>query len=243
MIIGNISFGNLVLRAAGFAGVALVVSCSGADKGGFGGGGEHVDIIEDTGKNTGSVDTETSTTDTSVQTTDTAATTVDTSDTGDTADTGTTEPQIEGTGYDRGDIAYDLVAPDQNDDEWKLHSQIGEVIVLLIGDGYDPNFTTMSGYLGELESKYGIETAALLLSDLYEAPADLYDADAWATSHSAPTVLYDPSAERSLQLEWAPIVRPQLFVIDTEMTIFWINSGYTALTQLEEKIEDLVYGN
>ena len=243
MIRRNITIRKLVFCSLCLSSALVVASCSGANTGGFGGGGEHVDIVEDTGKHTGSNDTDTATTtetDTSTQTIDTS---VDTGVSEDTGDTGVTEPAIEGTGYGRGDTAYNLIAPDQNDMEWQLHSQIGEVIVLLIGDGYETNFTTISGYLGGLESKYGIETAALLLSDLYESPADLYDADLWATSHAVPTVLYDPSPERALQLEWAPIVRPQLFIIDSEMTIFWTNSGYTALTQLEEKVEDLVYGN
>jgi len=248
MIRRNISKSELVLCSLALAGAGLTVSCSGAEGGGFGGGGEHVDIIEDTdddtdqGGNDTSSSTQTTDTGTPTQTTDTSTST-QTIDTGDSGDTGATEPQIEGTGYGRGDVAYNLTAPDQEDDEWQLYSQLGEVVVLIIGDGYDSNFTTMSGYMGGLESKYGIQTAALLLADIYESPADQYDADAWATTHSAPTVLYDPSAERALQLEWAPIVRPQLFVIDSEMNIFWTNSGYTAITQLEEKVEDLVYGN
>ena len=167
MIRRNITIRKLVFCTLGLSGAAIVASCSGANTGGFGGGGEHVDIVEDTGKHTGSNDTDTDTATTT--TTDTGTSVTDTSiDTGDTGDTGVTEPAIEGTGYDRGDTAHNLIAPDQNDIEWQLHSQIGEVIVLLIGDGYDSNFTTMSGYLGGLESKYGIETAALLLSDLYE---------------------------------------------------------------------------
>ena len=243
MIRRNISIRELVFCSLGLAGTTVVVSCSGADNGGFGGGGEHVDIVEDSGRHVGTGDTDTNNstgTDTSGQGTETTTTFPDT---GLFGDTGVIEPQIEGTGYGRGDTAYNLIAPDHNYVEWQLHSQIGEVVVLLIGDGYDPNFTAMSGELEGLEAKYGIETAALLLSDIYEAPADLYDAGAWAASHSVPTVLYDPSPERTLQLEWAPIVRPQIFVVDADMTIFWTNGGYTALTQLEEKVEDLVYGN
>ena len=228
------------LVGAGLGCVVGLGACGGASNTGFGGGGNHVDPVQDTGP------WETSET---TDTTDTTDTTGDTTDTSTTGETGTTDsatdtatgPVIEGTGYDRGDVAYDLVAPDQNEVEWSLHSHYGGVVLLVIGDGYDPLFTDISKYLGEMETKYGIETAALLLSDPHEAAADVEDAVLWADTYHVPTVLFDPSAGRDLQMEWAPIVRPLLLLIDDEMVIAWKNTGSTSQTQIEEKIEDLVY--
>ena len=83
------------------------------------------------------------------------------SDTG--SDTGETGPVIEGTGYAKGDIAYNLIAKDQDEDDWSLHDQYGTVTVLVFGEAWDSRFQSICSYLAELEETYGVKTAPVVL--------------------------------------------------------------------------------
>ena len=81
----------------------------------------------------------------------------------------------------------------------------------------------------------------VVLTNNDEMPADEEDALAWSTTYGLDTVLWDPSTERAIQTEWAPIVRPRLFLINEEMEIRWVNEGITNEVQLSEKIEDILF--
>jgi len=217
---------------------SIIWACARNDDDGFGGGGAPIDPVTDTGPWYGTDDTGSDTASPDTSGPDTADT--DTADT-DTGDTGDTAPVIIGTGYSKGDTAFNLEAKDQDEDDWSLHAQYGNIVVLVLGEAWDSRFVSISAYLKSLEKKYGIVAAPVLLTDSTETPADEEDAEAWADLYDLDPVLWDPSVERAIQLEWAPLVRPRLFLIDEEMKIQWVNEGATNEVQLKEKIEDLVF--
>ena len=222
------------------SGLTLLWACTQKGNGGFGGGGSSFDPVTDTGLWYSSEDTG--------ETGDTGASpdTSSGSDTGETdsdtaSDTGETGPVIEGTGYAKGDIAYNLSAKDQDEDDWSLHDQYGTVTVVVFGEAWDSRFQSISSYLAELEKTYDVKTFPVLLTNNDEMPADEEDAEAWSTTYELDTVLWDPSTERAVQTDWAPIVRPRLFLINDEMEIRWVNEGITNEVQLSEKIEDMLF--
>jgi hypothetical protein len=216
--------------------IGLLWACAQKSDDGFGNGGTPKDPVTDTGPwvatDTGEPDTGTP---------DTATPDTNDTDTDTAADTGDTAPVIVGTGYAKGDTAFDLLAPDQDEDDWSLHAQFGKVVVVVFGEAWDSRFNTICAYLPDLEAKYGIVAAPVLLTDMSETPADDEDATELATLHSLETVLWDPSIERALQTDWAPLVRPRLFLINEEMEIRWVSEGITNSVQLAEKIEDILF--
>ena len=221
------------------SGLTLIWACAQKGDGGFGGGGSSFDPVtdtgpwyseDDTGSDTGETDSEDDTG------SDTGETDADTS-----SDTGETGPVIEGTGYAKGDIAYNLVAKDQDEDDWSLHDQYGTVTVVVFGEAWDSRFQSICSYLAELEETYGVSTAPVVLTNNDEMPADEEDALAWSLTYGLDTVLWDPSTERAIQTDWAPLVRPRLFLINEEMEIRWVNEGITNEVQLSEKIEDILF--
>lgn len=216
--------------------LTLFWACAQKNDDGFGGGGTPFDPVTDTGPwvTQDTADSDTGNPDTAspdTNDTDTAA------DTGDTADTA---PEIIGTGYSKGDTAFNLKAIDQSEKDWALHDQFGKVVVVVFGEAWDSRFNSICTYLQDLEDQYGIVVAPVLLSDSFENPADDEDATDFATTHGLDTVLWDPSIERALQIDWAPLIRPRLFLIDEEMEIKWVSEGITNEVQLAEKIEDII---
>ena len=132
LVVGSVAAGILILG----------LSCGSGENDGFGSGGgnrpdppQNPKPVDDTGEDTGLDTAE----DTSPE---------DTADTG--GDTVDTSLGLEGEGYDRGDVAYNLIAPDQDNQTWKLYQQLGEVVVLAIGAAYDPQMTEISGFLDDL---------------------------------------------------------------------------------------------
>jgi len=214
--------------------IGLLWACAQNEDDGFGGSGTPRDPVTDTGPwvapDTGETDTATS---------DTA--TPDTQNSDTAVDTGDTAPVIVGTGYAKGDTAYNLEAPDQYQNEWSLHAQLGKIVVVVFGEAWDSRFNSICAYLPELEAKYGIVGVPVLLTDISETAADDKDAAELAIIHSLNTVLWDPSIERALQTDWAPLVRPRLFLINEEMEIRWVSEGITNQVQLAEKIEDILF--
>ncbi|MEC7239821.1 MAG: hypothetical protein VXW32_01145 [Myxococcota bacterium] len=229
---------SLLLAASG---LSLIWACAQKSDGGFGGGGSSFDPVTDTGPWYSDEDTggDSGDTDSNTETGgggDTGETDSDTA-----SDTGEPGPVIEGTGYAKGDIAYNLIAKDQDEDDWSLHDQYGTVTVVVFGEAWDSRFQSISSYLAELETTYGVKTAPVVLTNNDEMPADEEDAELWSTTYGLDTVLWDPSTERALQTDWAPIVRPRLFLINEEMEIRWVNEGITNEVQLSEKIEDILF--
>jgi hypothetical protein len=211
---------------------ALVWACSG-DGSRFRGGGDNLNPdYTPPPEDTGSADTD-------------VADTGDSASSLDTADSDTavidTAADFEGEGYDDDDIAYNLVAPDQEDDEWRLYQQTSGPVLLVFGHAWDSNLTAIAEFLPGLASDYetyGLTVALMLFEDLNTKAADVDDAAAFAASTGLEVVLYDDDASR--ESLWSP-VQPTTYVISSDMEIQWKNTGISAATQVEDQIRDLVF--
>ncbi len=220
------------------AAVGLVfIACQQDDDPGFGGTGSSVTPpVYDT-SSWGSDDTgDTASSDDTVWSDDTG----DTGDTGDTSDTGDTGLGITGTGYSVGDVAYNFTAKDQNGDDWTLYDHYGEIIVLGFGNANDGGFQTTSESFLELESEFssqGVTFALGLERDANDQSPDSADAADWASAYGVSTVLV---ADSDIQNDWAINETTTIYVIDQEMTIYWVNIGAGYSSEIENKLDAML---
>ena len=174
----------------------------------------------------------------------------DTSDTGfgdtgmDTGgDTEDTAAPYEGTGYSTGDVAYNLVAPDQDGQEWRLYQHDGSPIVLTLGYGLGDDFIQVCSFLPDVVSSfesYDVQGVAVLLLDATGTVAEQEDAAEWADLYELDTVLYDEDG--SIALDWTgSSTRTRTYVISADMVIEYANYDYTYQAQVESTLEDLLY--
>jgi len=146
-------------------------------------------------------------------------------------------PEIVGTGYGRGDTAYDIESENQSGSPWSLHDRLGLRVVLLFGDADDADTVAMLGYLGSVDRGVSeLEVAFIAGQDEDGAAADEADAARWASTYGITTVLTDSGALRSA---WAGSSAPYVVLVDREMSIAWTNAGFTPESQLRSEIGDL----
>ena len=168
---------------------------------------------------------------------------------------------IEGEGYQAGDIAFNLVANNQNDDPWKLYQQFQgldappwNVTVLVFGASYQSHFMTISGWLQDvldqansLAASVGSDSSVgggvFLIDDATGSQASKETAAAWASANGLDTVLYESSPARPIAMSWNLYYqsKAKLYLIGPDMTIEWVaDTGHTDSDRLYEKIEDLI---
>lgn len=151
----------------------------------------------------------------------------------ETGDTG--EFTIVGTGYSTGDTAYNLQGVDQNGYPWSLHEQYGSPVVLILGHMYEnDSFHRMMEYLGSIS---GAQSVAMVGYTADLNIAGQTDAASYASEYGVGTVMTDASLSNINT--WTSYSPPKLFLIDSEMVISWTNSGFTAQSQLQSKIDSL----
>lgn len=147
---------------------------------------------------------------------------------------------IEGTGYGRGDTAYDLLTTDHTGSPFSLHELYGAPVVLLVGDLYDARatdtLTAMASLTGEHGDKYFV---ALIGQDASTTHCDAECAAGVASDYGIPTVLYDVSPALPVYTTWAQGNAPRLYIIDETMQITWVNFGSTSAAQIDNKLDDL----
>jgi hypothetical protein len=153
---------------------------------------------------------------------------------------GDTGVVIEGTGYARGDTAYNLLTTDHLGSPFSLHALLGSPVVLLVGDLYDARttdtLTSMASLTGEHSSTHFVALIGQNASTLH---CDADCAAGVAADYGIPTVLYDTSPTLPSYTTWAQGNAPRLYVITSEMEITWVNFGSTSAAQLDGKLDDL----
>ncbi len=163
-------------------------------------------------------------------------------ETGDTAPVIDTSPPYVGEGYDRGDVAYNLVAPDNHGGTWRLYQQAGRPVVLVLGYAQSYTFQEICSWLPALEdefSAFGLQTAVMLYLDPTGMDAEEEDAMAWANTYGLSDVLYDPDSE--IRGEWSSATQVKTYLLDGDMVIQWTNMESTSQEQLRQEIGDIVY--
>jgi hypothetical protein len=216
----------------GFVAVLALYAC-GKGNGGFGHGGTDHNDTWIPGDDTGAPDTGQDTAVDDTATDDTAA--------DDTGGQDTAAP-FTGEGYERGDVAYNLVAPDQAGAEWRLYQHAGAPVVLVFGYAEGYPFQEICGWLPQLQQEFasfGLTTAVTLFYDSLGYAAEQADAADWAALYGLDTVLYDP--DRTVQGAWCGATQVKTYLLDGDMVIRWSNLESTSQVQLRDQIAALVY--
>ncbi len=216
--------------------VGMVLYACGSDGPKFGGGGNSNDETWIPGSDDTAVDTGDTAEDTGIDTDTVDDTGIDDTAVEDTA------PPYEGEGYERGDVAHNLVAPDNNGGTFRLYEHGGSPVVLVFGYAQSYTFQEICGYLPGLASDFasdGVATAVLLFSDETGSAMSEEDASNWASLYGLDNVLYDPDLD--IRGTWANATEVKTYLIDQDMVIEWTNNESTSEEQLRQKIEDLVY--
>ncbi len=222
------------LLLVGASAVLLLYACTRDGNGFRTGGSEHEDEIVPVPEDTGPEDTEAP--DTGPE--DTAVV----EDTGPEDSEADTAPPFTGSGYNVGDVAHNLVAPNQNDDTWRLYQHAGGPVVVGLGYAQSYTFQEISGFLSDLEgefSSHGLETVAVLFLNELGNDASREDADSWADQYDLSTVLYDE--DHDVRGDWSSATQVKTYLIDEDMVIQWVNTESTSYEQIKNEIEDLVY--
>lgn len=212
----------------------LVLWACGSDDPGFGDGGSAVDALdcapycEEPDTASSGDDTATSGDDTGDDTGDTAADTAD--DTAvDTGGSGTPE----GTGYDVGDVAYDLTGTDQNGSDWSLYGSKGVTQILVIGHAWDDNTAYIADLLPGLQAKNpGLDATVVLEQALDATEADQDDASDFADSLALERVVWGADTA-----SWAATT-PKTYVIDRNLGIQMASVGIVYVEDLQAAVED-----
>lgn len=161
---------------------------------------------------------------------DTAGSADDTGDTGGGGETGETATPV-GTGYQQGDVAYDLEGTDQNGDDWSLYEHLDQQVVLVVGN---MDFGTVQSTLSELIEVHSafprVGLVALIGRDEYSIAADHDDASRWVTAYDLDTVLTDPTMV-DVNL-WSDDSSGKTYVIGADATIGLVLYGYATSDQI-----------
>ena len=153
-------------------------------------------------------------------------------DGGDGGDGGDdTGVSIVGTGYGEGDTAYDLVGTDGTGSPWSLHAQLGTPVVLVVGNAYNAQVTDMLEYMAGLDGDARVVFFAKY--DENTETANAADATRWQSTYGITALVQAGAADFQ---SWGTASPPRLYVIDQEMVIRWVNSGFTSQSELESKL-------
>lgn len=159
----------------------------------------------------------------------------------DTDDTGNPDPDPVGTGWDVGDVAYDLLATDDSGTPWSLYDHDRGPVLLVFGYAQSYNFQALCGYLPGLDDDYGdrgLTIAAALVQDDAFVTADQDDAADWATEYDLGTVLWDSEGE--FVPDWVAMSQVKTWLLSRDMVIEWV--GVEAVTEsvLQMEVGDLL---
>lgn len=149
---------------------------------------------------------------------------------GETAEPEDTAPP-EGSGYQKGDVAYDLAGVDQDGADWSLYGLLGQDIVLLAGHmDFGATVSTMNT-LSEVSAAFPqAEIVALIGRDELSIAADQDDAARWAEEYSLDTALVDPLYS-TVNL-WSESSSAKTYVIAPDMTISLVIYGPATFDQV-----------
>ena len=224
-------------------GLSTLVSlaCTGSQGPSFGGGGAHADYsdggnTDDTGGTTGSGDDGGTDSGGSGDDggTDSGGSGGDDGGSGDEGGDDTGDALV-GTGYEVGDVAYDLV-----DGSWSLHGLLGTPVVLLAGHMDTPTTVDTMEALGAVDDTFSaLQTVAYIGRNEFQTASDADDAAGWESTYGIDKAVPDP--DLNVVNIWSDSTSTKIYIIDSEMVIVWTNFGSTPESQLESKVDALVF--
>jgi len=180
--------------------------------------------------------------DTSTPADDTASSTVDAdADGGPPPDGGEdTAVVIEGTGYDRGDVAYNLTASDQSGLPFSLHDRYGSKIALVVGNLDVSTTTDTLSNLQDIASDHSDVTfIAFIGRDATGTQCNQACAANVQSLYGFSPVLWEAASSLAEFNAWAQAQNTYTYLIDSSMVIDWTKSGTANGSQVDDKLDDL----
>ena len=152
-------------------------------------------------------------------------------------DTGVT---IEPTGYDRGDVAYNLTATDQAGVPFSLHALYGQNVAITVGNmNVATTVATLEGIDGISSEHSGVRFVAFIGYDSDGVQCDQACASEIASTYGYSTVLFDPSLTLATLNTWIDGANTQTYLINSSMEIHWKKSGTANAEVVSGRLEEI----
>lgn len=151
---------------------------------------------------------------------------------GDSGETG--QAPLECTGDAAGDVICDLEGEDQTGQDWSLHDQLGQPVLLMVGHMDLASMIYSVEAIAEVEKQTEVLSVLLVGRDEYSTAADADDAARWASELDADVVLTDPYD--LLIDEWSDYSPPKTYIIDETMTVVEVWFGNVESAALLEAL-------
>lgn len=164
------------------------------------------------------------------------------SDGSDGSDSGTDSgghAVLVGTGYQPGDVAYNLLATDQFGGEWALWDYQNRPVVLVVGSlTVGGSVEQMLEWLDDVDQEGDVVVAILLGYDETDTVADVEDAARTATGSAVTSVLIGDIHLTDYTV-WSDGNPPKLYLIDQDMVIRLTSYGTTSESSLRAALSAL----
>ena len=156
---------------------------------------------------------------------------------GGTEDTGIT---IEGTGYNAGDVAYNLTATDQSGAPFSLHALYGQKVVLVVGNMDVATTTdTLAGIQSVMGDHSGVRFVAYIGNDTYGIPCDQSCAAEVASTYGFSPVVVGGMADTSAFNSWVAPSNTKTYLMHSTMEIYWDKTGTANEVVVSGRIDNL----
>ncbi|MBC8454671.1 MAG: hypothetical protein H8D71_00495 [Deltaproteobacteria bacterium] len=181
-------------------------------------------------------------TDTATPADDTATSTVDAdADAGPPPDGGEdTAFVIEGTGYGRDDVAYNLTVSDQSGLPFSLHDRYGSKIALVVGN---LDVSTTADTLSNLQDIASDHPDVTFLAFIGRDATGIQCNQACASNvqsvYGFSPVLWEAAASLTTFNAWAQAQNTYTYLIDSSMVIDWTKTGTANGSQVDGQLDDL----
>ena len=160
----------------------------------------------------------------------------DTSEPDSGEDSAVDTASLEGTGYQAGDVAFDLQGVTDHGGAWSLYEQAGDPIVLVVGDMDNSAMVQTLSALPDVDEAWPHALmVAMVGRDEYSVAADAADGARWRLDYGLEVVLIDPSvSDMSL---WSDNNPPKTYVIGPDLVIDWVAYGIAGADQISAAIQ------
>ncbi len=147
---------------------------------------------------------------------------------------------IEGTGYNRGDVAFNLTATDQAGLPFSLHNRYGSKVALVVGN-LDVGTTrdTLSNLSDIASGHSDVSFVALIGRDALGVQCNQACAATVQSTYGFSPVLWEPAASMAEFNAWAQAQNTRTYLIDSTMVIDWTKNGTANGSQVDDKLDDL----
>ena len=158
-------------------------------------------------------------------------------DDGAPEDTGIT---IEGTGYDAGDTAYNLIATDQSGMPFSLHDLYGQKVALVVGNlDVATTSDTLSGIQGIMADHSGVRFIAYIGNDALGIPCTQTCAAEVASTYGFSSVVFGGASDASALSAWLGPSNTHTYLIHSSMEIYWDKTGTANAVVVSGRIDSL----